>query len=84
MIQLSEQSSKMTVFWTPFRKFRYLHLHFGISTSMEIFQKWMLDITVGQERIYVLADGILVMGYCEREYDAQKNHGGNFINLLTG
>lgn len=83
MIQLSEQSSKLTAFWTPFGKFRYLRLPFGISTAMEIFQKRMLEVTSGLKGVYVLADDMLVVGYGETECDAQKDHDKNLKQLMN-
>lgn len=83
MIQLSEKSSKMTAFWTPFAKYRYLRLPFGISTAMEIFQKKMLEITNGLRGIHVLADDILIVGYGNTHQEAQKDHDKNLENLFV-
>lgn len=81
-VELTERSSKLTAFWTPFGKFRYLRLPFGLSTAMEIFQKKMLEITNGLKGVHVLADDILVVGYGDNEDDAQKNHDENLEKLL--
>ena len=38
-ISLDEASSKLTLFWTPFGRYRYLRMPFGISLAPEEFGK---------------------------------------------
>lgn len=38
-ISLDEESSRLTTFWTPFGRYRWLRMPFGISPAPEIFQK---------------------------------------------
>ncbi|KAI5754516.1 hypothetical protein M8J77_009180 [Diaphorina citri] len=81
-VVLSEESSKLTAFWTPYGKYRYLRLPFGISTAMEIFQQKMLEVTAGLSGIYVLADDILIVGRGNTDSEAQENHDRNLRALL--
>ena len=40
-IQLDEESSKLTTFQTPWGRYRYLRMPFGISPAPEYFQRKM-------------------------------------------
>ena len=40
-LQLNEQSSELTTFSTPFGRYKFNRLHFGISSTPEVFQKAM-------------------------------------------
>ncbi|KAL1446555.1 hypothetical protein WDU94_005570 [Cyamophila willieti] len=82
-VGLTKESSKLTAFWTPFGKYRYLRLPFGISTAMEIFQQKMLEVTAGLNGIYVLADDILIVGKGDCENTARQDHDNNLRNLLS-
>ncbi|KAI5707774.1 hypothetical protein M8J77_009608 [Diaphorina citri] len=82
-VALTEESSKLTSFWTPFGKYRYLRLPFGISTAMEIFQQKMLEITAGLEGVYVLADDVLIVGCGNSDSEAKQSHDEHFRKLLT-
>lgn len=81
-VKLTERSSKLTAFWTPFGKYRYLRLPFGLSTAMEIFQKKMLEVVHGLRGVFVLADDILIVGYGDSQEDAQCDHDKNLEALL--
>ena len=37
-VSLDEESSKLTTFWTPLGRYRYLRMPFGISLSREVFE----------------------------------------------
>lgn len=37
-VSLDEESSKLTTFWTPLGRYRYLRMPFGISLSPEVFE----------------------------------------------
>ncbi len=50
-IALDEQSSKLTTFATPFGKYRWLRMPYGISPAPEIFQHRLKDALVGLEGI---------------------------------
>lgn len=81
-VKLSEKSSKLTTFWTPFGRYRFLRLPFGLCSSSEIFQMKLYEITHDLEGIQVMADDILVLGIGETEEDAMTNHNKNLENLL--
>uniref|UniRef100_A0ABM0MBB2 Uncharacterized protein K02A2.6-like n=1 Tax=Saccoglossus kowalevskii TaxID=10224 RepID=A0ABM0MBB2_SACKO len=42
-VKLDEQSSYLTTFWTPFGRYRYVRMPFGISSASEEFQRRLHD-----------------------------------------
>ena len=46
-VKLDEQSSYLTTFWTPFGRFRWLQMPFGVSTAPEEFQRWLHEVFEG-------------------------------------
>ncbi|UYV65638.1 K02A2.6-like [Cordylochernes scorpioides] len=59
-IPLSSESSALTTFITPFGRFRFKRLPFGISSAPEIFQKRMGQILEGLEGTLCHMDDIMV------------------------
>ncbi|UYV75445.1 K02A2.6-like [Cordylochernes scorpioides] len=68
-IQLSSESSALTTFITPFGRFRFKRLPFGISSAPEILKKIMGQILEGLEGTLCHMDDILVYGSCQEEHD---------------
>ena len=61
-VPLDEISSLNTTFATPYGRYRWLRLPFGLSVSSEIFQKRLHDALVGLEGTLCVADDIVVHG----------------------
>ena len=81
-MQLDQESSKLTTFQTPWGRYRYLRMPFGISPAPECFQ-WKLDQNLeGLEGIYKVADDILITGRGTTKDEAVKNHDANLLKLL--
>ena len=57
-IQLDQKSSKLTTFQTPWGRYRYLRMPFGISPAPECFQRKLDQNLEGLEGIYKVADDI--------------------------
>ena len=68
-IPLSEASRKLTTFITPFGRFCFNKLPFGISSAPENFQKPMCNMLEGLEGVLCLADDVLVYGQNQEEHD---------------
>ena len=81
-IGLNEESSKLTTFWTPFGRYRYLCLPFGINVAPEEFECKLHEKLDDLEGVHVLRDDILVVGYGETVEEAEINHDANLHNLL--
>jgi len=59
-IQLDQESSKLTTLQTPWGRYRYLRMPFGISSAPECFQRNLDQNLEGLEGIYKVADDILI------------------------
>ena len=81
-VKLDEASSYLTTFWTPFGRYRYLRIPFGISSAPEEFQRRMHTALQGLYGVEVIADDILVYGCGETEEESQKDHDANLQQLL--
>ena len=66
---LDEQSSYLTTFITPFGRYRWLRLPFGLKVSSEIFQRKLNECVEGLKGVLCIADDILVYGNSEDEHD---------------
>ena len=68
-LRLHEDSSKLTTFITPFGRFRFLRLPFGICSASEIFQREMSEVLHGLAGVSVYQDDIIVSGKDVEEHD---------------
>ena len=81
-IGLDEESSKKTTFWTPFGRYRYLRMPFGISVAPEEFECKLHEKLTGLEGVEILRDDLLVVGYGDTQEEADANHDENLRKLL--
>ena len=81
-ISLDEESSKLTTFWTPLGRYRYLRMPFGISLAPEVFESKLQECLPDLPGVKVIRDDILVVGYGETDSEALINHDQNVIQLL--
>ena len=70
-IPLDKQSRLLTTFITPFGRFCFSKLPFGISSAPEHFQRHMNDILQGLSGIVCHIDDVLVFGKDKEEHDAR-------------
>lgn len=68
-IPLSDESKKFTTFITPFGRFCFNRLPFGISSAPEHFQKQLSSILEGLSGVVCLMDDVLIWGSCKEEHD---------------
>lgn len=68
-IPLSEESSRLTTFITPFGRYRFHRLPFGISSAPEHFQRRMSEILAGIPNVVCMMDDVLVYGETLEEHD---------------
>ena len=61
-VQLSEESSNLTCFNTPFGRYKWMVMPFGISSAPEEFQRRMHEALEGLPGVCVIADDILIYG----------------------
>ena len=67
-IKLDKQSSLRTTFSTPFGRYRFLRMPFGINTASEVFQQAMERLFEGSP-CAIIVDDILIWGATEEEHD---------------
>jgi hypothetical protein len=61
-IKLTEKSSYLTTFNTPFGRYRYLRMPMGAKCSAEVFQRAMANAFEGLDGVEIVVDDILVHG----------------------
>ena len=81
-VKLDEPSSFLTTFWTPFGRYRWLRMPFGIATAPEEYQRRQHEVLEGLVGVHVVADDILITGQGETEEEALKDHDRNLVALL--
>ena len=70
LIVLDEESSLLTTFNSPFRRYYFLHLPFGIVCSQDIFQKKMDQILEECQGCIGITDDITVHSHTKAEHIA--------------
>ncbi|KAE8281698.1 Retrovirus-related Pol polyprotein from transposon 17.6 Protease [Larimichthys crocea] len=68
-IPLSKDSSLLTTFISPFGRYHYNRLCFGISSAPEHFQKRISRTLEGLEGVLCQMDDVLIWGATQREHD---------------
>ena len=68
-IKVDEESSKLLCFNTPFGRYAFKRLPFGIHASSEIFQKKIEVLLEGLEGVANIQDDIIVWGTTKEEHD---------------
>ncbi|KAL9953715.1 hypothetical protein ACROYT_G041171 [Oculina patagonica] len=70
-IKLDEASSKLCTFNSPFGRYRFTRLPFGIKSAPEVFQKSMSNLFEDIEGAKPIVDDILVWGRDVKEHDVR-------------
>ena len=70
-LPLAEESRLLTTFITPFGRFCFNRLPFGISSAPEIFQRTMTQILLDLEGIVCHMDDVLIYGRNQAEHDTR-------------
>jgi hypothetical protein len=72
-IELDESSSKLCTFNTPFGRYRFKRLPFGLKCSSEIFQRKIVQCFEGIDGVEIYVDDILVWGTSQKDHDERLN-----------
>ena len=81
-IELDKESSFLTTFHTPYGRYCWKRLPFGICSAPEVFQRRVLEIIEGLPGVYAIADDCLIVGQGETTEEATADHDKNFVNFL--
>ena len=68
-LKLDEESSLKCTFNTPFGRYRYLRLPFGISSAPEVYSQAMRRMFEGMNNVDTSMDDIIVWGKTRQEHD---------------
>lgn len=79
---LAPESSVLTTFATPYGRYRWRRLPFGLSASSEIFQKHLNRALENLPGVLCIADDILIYGSGDADEEATADHDRNLQNLL--
>ncbi len=69
-VPLDEESSLLTTFNTPFGRYRWRRMPFGISSAPEVFQRRMHEVIEGLQGVEVVADDFVTVGFGDTEEEA--------------
>ena len=81
-MQLDDESSKLTTFDTPFGRYRWKRLPFGISVASEIFQKRLNQALDRLDGLLTIHDDMVVYGVGDTEEEAMADHNKDLEQLL--
>ena len=73
-VQLDEQSSLPTTFGTPWGRYRWTRMPFGISVAPEEFQKRLDNALKGLNGVEPIFEDILLYGVGEKDAEALRDH----------
>ncbi|RUM46313.1 MAG: hypothetical protein DSY80_02390 [Desulfocapsa sp.] len=82
-VVLSEESSYLTTFWTPWGRYRWLRMPFGIKSAPEEFQRRLDECLEGLENVEVIADDIIIYGSGDTQEEAIGVHDRALRALLN-
>jgi hypothetical protein len=81
-VELDQDSSYLTTFWTPFGRYRWLRMPFGICSASEEFQRRLDECLEGLENVEVIADDIIIYGTGDTMEEAMDSHDRALRSLL--
>ena len=70
-VKLTDRSSRLTTFNTPFGRYRYLRMPMGAKCSAEIFQREMTKHFSDIDGVEIVVDDILVHGKTQAEHNSR-------------
>ena len=70
-VRLDEESSKLTIMITPFGRYRWKRLPFGLKVSSEIFQLKLDEALGGLKGVFSVVDDIVIAGCGQTMEEAQ-------------
>ena len=81
-VQLDTDSSFLTTFGTPWGRYRWARMPFGISPAPEEFQRRLATTLAGLQGVVPIFGDILIYGVGETKAEAIENHDQRLITLL--
>ena len=82
-VRLSEPSQLLTTFQTPWGRYCWRRLPFGVSPAPECFQQRLDQELEGLPGVFRVADDLLIIGRGANKESAEEDHDHNMRTLLT-
>ena len=82
-MELDEESSMLTTFNTPFGRYRWKRIPFGINSAPEVWQRRMREHIEGLKGVEVIADDFVIVGYGNTPAEWQSDHDQNVCAFLN-
>ena len=82
-VRLDDESSLLTTMITPFGRYKWTRLPFGLSVSSEIFQRKLTEALKGIEGIFLIADDLIVAGCGNTLAEASKDNDAKLEKLYA-
>ncbi|CAB4024135.1 Hypothetical predicted protein [Paramuricea clavata] len=73
-VELDEESSLLTTFITPFGRYRWLRMPFGLTSAPEEFQRRQHHVIENLPGVVAINDDILVIGNGATREEAERDH----------
>ena len=73
-LNLTKSQSYWTIVITPFGRFRWSRLPFGLNVSSKVFQHKLNDALNGLEDVFTITDDIIIVGYVETDEITKYNY----------
>ena len=77
-IKLTNKASLLNTMHSPWGRYRWTRLPFGISSAPEEYQRRLLDILCGMEVVVNIANDIIVVGRGECLADAHVDYDSSY------
>ena len=81
-VELTDESSMLTTFNSPFGRFRWCRLPFGVSPAPEEFQRRLNHALEDLKGVLPIHDYILIYGAGTTEEEALQDHDRNLLQLM--
>ena len=81
-VELVEESSSLTTFNTPFERYRWKRIAFGINSAPEVRQRKMREHNEGLKGVEVTADDFGIVGFGNTPAEWQTDHDRNVRAFL--
>ena len=81
-VELDDESSSLTTFNTPFGRYRWKRMPFGINSAPEVWQRTMREHVEGLKGVEVIADDFVIVGFGNTPAEWQADHDRNVRAFL--
>ena len=82
-MKLDEDTIKLTTFHSPFERYKWLRMPFGICGALEEFERHVNETMEGSEGVSTIADNLLVTGAGDTCKEALVERNRNLITLFA-